>query len=310
MTKSAKKMEKPNFFFLPGPFWLHLQAGWNAQAGAGSLIPAGIGHDLGQRRRERPGAGDGRGQQLEEGAAKGSVGCNGYNIWLQRRCKAAASAARDWEGEASALPRAKARRNFCVAVLQRPPTSTARTTSWQRPCRPNSGYVRRLLSSAWVRARPGSVSAPGRGQPSRWMGLTNVTSTATCAPWKDGRPLATPSVGRHWWTAPCSRGRHPLQPALLQKKKLWQNPQKWLTWQNLSTRKLPAHVWQGQGFFIDNISSIPFERSPASKDSHQHLASSTLFLPPEDWQSCLEGPTTGPALAINIFIDLKASWSP
>ena len=47
-----------------------------------------------------------------------------------------------------------------------------------------------------MRARPGSVSAPGRGQPSRWIGHTNVTSTATCAPWKDGRPLATTSRRR------------------------------------------------------------------------------------------------------------------
>ena len=46
------------------------------------------------------------------------------------------------------------------------------------------------------RAWPGSVSAPGRGQPSRWIGHTNVTSTATCAPWKDGRPLATTSRRR------------------------------------------------------------------------------------------------------------------
>ena len=38
-------------------------------------------------------------------------------------------------------------------------------------------------------ARPGSASAPGRGQASRWIGLTNVTSTATCAPWKEGRPI-------------------------------------------------------------------------------------------------------------------------
>ena len=41
------------------------------------------------------------------------------NIWPQRRCKA--WAAREWEGEASALPRARARRNVWVAVLQRPP---------------------------------------------------------------------------------------------------------------------------------------------------------------------------------------------
>ena len=86
------------FFFFPGPFWLQLQAGWNAQAGASSLVPAGIGHDLGQRRRERPGAGDGRGRQLEEGAAKGGVGRNGQHL----APLAWASAARDWEGEASA----------------------------------------------------------------------------------------------------------------------------------------------------------------------------------------------------------------
>ena len=63
------------------------------------------------------------------------------NIWPQRRCKAWASAAREWEGEASVLLRATARRNVWVAVLQRPPTSSARTTSLQRPCCPNSGQV-------------------------------------------------------------------------------------------------------------------------------------------------------------------------
>ena len=63
------------------------------------------------------------------------------NIWPQRRCKAWASAAREWESEASVLLRATARRNVWVAVLQRPPTSSARTTSLQRPCCPNSGQV-------------------------------------------------------------------------------------------------------------------------------------------------------------------------
>ena len=52
------------FFFFLAPFWLRLNDGWNEREAAGSLGPAGVGNDFGQRRRERPGAGDGRGRQL------------------------------------------------------------------------------------------------------------------------------------------------------------------------------------------------------------------------------------------------------
>ena len=52
------------FFFLLAPCWLRLNDGWNEREAAGSLGPAGVGNDFGQRRRERPGAGDGRGRQL------------------------------------------------------------------------------------------------------------------------------------------------------------------------------------------------------------------------------------------------------
>ena len=52
------------FFLLLAPFGLRLNEGWDEREAAGSLGPAGVGNDVGQRRRERPGAGDGRGRQL------------------------------------------------------------------------------------------------------------------------------------------------------------------------------------------------------------------------------------------------------
>ena len=47
---------------------------------AGSVGPAGIRKDIGQRWRERPSARDSRGRELQERAAKGSVGRNGQHL--------------------------------------------------------------------------------------------------------------------------------------------------------------------------------------------------------------------------------------
>ena len=80
--------------------------------------------------------------------------------------------------------------------LMRPPSSTPNTTSLQRLARWSSGYVRCFRSRAWARARPGSLSAPGRALPSRLTGLTIVASTATWAPCQRGRPFATTSMRR------------------------------------------------------------------------------------------------------------------
>ena len=95
---------------------------------------------------------------------------------------------------ALALPRT--RRNVSVLRLMRPPSSTPNTTSLQRLAPWSSGYVRCFRSRAWARARPGSLSAPGRALPSRLTGLTILASTATWAPCQRGRPLATTSMRR------------------------------------------------------------------------------------------------------------------
>ena len=88
--------------------------------------------------------------------------------------------------------------------LMRPPSSTPNTTSLQRLARWSSGYVRCFRSRAWARARPGSLSAPGRALPSRRTGLTIVASNATWAPCQRGRPFATTSM-RHPSAAGTSR---------------------------------------------------------------------------------------------------------
>ena len=101
---------------------------------------------------------------------------------------------------ALALPRR--RRNVSVLRLMRPPSSTPNTTSLQRLARWSSGYVRR------ARARPGSLSAPGRALPSRLTELTIVPSTAIWAPCQRGRPFATTSMYRD--SSP--EGPHLLRP--------------------------------------------------------------------------------------------------
>ena len=60
----------------------------------------------------------------------------------------------------------------------------------------SSRYVPHLRAVACRRARLGSAAAPGRGCLSRCIGLTNVASTATWAPRRTGKPLATTSMRR------------------------------------------------------------------------------------------------------------------
>ena len=69
----ASSTSNPLFFFTAAPRGVRRRRTEPAR-------PAGVGDDVDQRRHERPGTGDGRGRQLWEGAAKGSVGRNGQHL--------------------------------------------------------------------------------------------------------------------------------------------------------------------------------------------------------------------------------------
>ena len=81
-----------------------------------------------------------------------------------------------------------------VSSDHRPPTSPARTTKrarrWEAT---SSGYALSFRRLAALRANPSVEGAPGRADPSPWSGLTNVVSTASCAPSNKGSPSATTS---------------------------------------------------------------------------------------------------------------------
>ena len=117
---------------------------------------------------------------------------------VQRRVKARAVATCGQGARVRPRTRARRRRNASVLVLKRPPTSRPKTTRRHRPRPPScsSGYVRCLRRAACSSASPGRASAPGLACPSRRTGLTNVVSTAICAPCHRGRPLATTSILR------------------------------------------------------------------------------------------------------------------
>ena len=92
---------------------------------------------------------------------------------------------------------ASCRRKDCVSEDHRPPTSLARTTSLALPCAPeSSGYTRSFLLRAARKAAPSSLAQRLCGTPLRLKGDTRVVSTASCAPWKSGRPSATTSNRR------------------------------------------------------------------------------------------------------------------
>ena len=67
----------------------------------------------------------------------------------------------------------KRRTKVAASWFQQPPTSTPRTTRWQRPPRTSSGYVRSLARRA-ARAAPGRP----RGRAAAASGKTRVVSTA------------------------------------------------------------------------------------------------------------------------------------
>ena len=85
---------------------------------------------------------------------------------------------------------------LAASVLHRPPTSNATTTSLQRPPRRSSGYARSLARRASAKAATVKSPRRCRGCPALVRGDTNVVSTASWAPWCNGRPLAMTSMRR------------------------------------------------------------------------------------------------------------------
>ena len=79
----------------------------------------------------------------------------------QRAVQPAHAAARTHGGASVERSRASARISWRASGPHLPPTSTATTTSLHRRAAVNSGYRRRLRSSACWAARPGSVRVRG-----------------------------------------------------------------------------------------------------------------------------------------------------
>ena len=116
---------------------------------------------------------------------------------LHRQIHANLALVRRVRGSSRDFARASCRRKDCVSEDHRPPTSPARTTNLALPWAPeSSGYTRSFLLRAAREAAPSSLAQRLCGTPLRLKGDTRVVSTASCAPWKSGRPSATTSNRR------------------------------------------------------------------------------------------------------------------
>ena len=141
----------------------------------------------------------------------------------QRSVRAEVQAAREEAGTARARQAASCRTKVDASQLHRPPTSMPRTVRWQRREAASSGYARSLARQATCRAAPAVRLRMRRRAPADVSGATRVVSTATCAPFQRGRPLAMTSIRRSssrpgstfksrsrtccWTVAPASRQR-------------------------------------------------------------------------------------------------------
>ena len=99
-------------------------------------------------------------------------------------------------GASRALAAARQLMNSTDSALHRPPVSTPTTTSLQRSPANSSAYLRSLSLLACNKTTPSVCDVFGTAAPDAVKTLRIVMSTAHCAPWNNGRPLANTSMAR------------------------------------------------------------------------------------------------------------------
>ena len=152
----------PTSYWRGSPAFAILAGGEREAAGARWQLPARVSQQVGEvRRGARERASCGR--QFQEAGRQGPLhrdrhdGCPAGGPARTRR----RSNPRRGFCRALARSRASARISWRASGPHLPPTSTATTTSLHQRAAVNSGYRRRLRSSACWAARPGSVRVPG-----------------------------------------------------------------------------------------------------------------------------------------------------
>ena len=97
-------------------------------------------------------------------------------------------------GADRALAPARSLTKLAASPLHRPPVSMPTTTKRQRSPAKSSWYLRSLSRRALARTTPSVLAAPTQANPLAVSALRTVTSTANCAPWNRGSPLASTSM--------------------------------------------------------------------------------------------------------------------
>ena len=99
-------------------------------------------------------------------------------------------------GASRALAAARQLMNSTGSALHRPPVSTPTTTSLQRSPANGSAYLRSFSLLTCNKTTPSVCDVFGTAAPDAVKTLRIVMSTANCAPWNNGRPLANTSMAR------------------------------------------------------------------------------------------------------------------
>ena len=99
-------------------------------------------------------------------------------------------------GASRALAAARQLMNSTDSALHRPPVSTPTTTNLQRSPADNSAHLRSFSLLACNKTTPSVCDVFGTAAPDAVKTLRIIVSTANCAPWNNGRPLANTSMAR------------------------------------------------------------------------------------------------------------------